>query len=112
MMRTERNFSRGLQRYRRDVGLERAQLPLDALQALMQLLAGLGRHHAAAAAHEQRGLKLVFDRLDLPAERRLRHPQRLRGAAEIAMLDHRKEVLDFPDIHRGGSGFSTYTIIE
>ena len=67
---------------------------------------------AAAAAHEQRGLKLVFDRLDLPAQCRLRYPQRLRRATEIAVLDHRKEVLDFPDIHRGGSRFSTYTIIE
>ncbi|MEI9922244.1 MAG: hypothetical protein WDN50_00485 [Bradyrhizobium sp.] len=76
------------------------------------MLAGLGRHHAAAAPHEQRGLKLVFDRLDLPAERRLRHPQRLRGAGEIAVLDHRKEVLDFPDIHGGWPRFSKYTIIE
>jgi hypothetical protein len=57
------------------------QLPFDALQAFVQLLSRFGQHHAAAAADEQRRLELVFDGLDLPAQRRLRHPQRLRGAA-------------------------------
>ena len=71
----------GFERHRRHVAFQQPKLPFDALKALLQLPSCLRQQHAAAAANEQRGLKLFFDCLDLSAESRLRHPQSLRGAA-------------------------------
>jgi hypothetical protein len=65
-----------------------------------------------ARTHEKRCLKLIFNGLNLSAQRRLRHAQRLGGAAEIAVLDHRKEVLDFSQVHGIRSRSDKYTFIE
>ena len=61
----------------------------QATQAVMQSAPGLGRHHAAAVPHQQRCLKLLFERMNLPAQSRLRYAQRLGGPADIAMLHDR-----------------------
>ena len=77
----------------------------------MQLLAGVGQHHAASAAHEQRGVVFLLDRPDLPAQRRLGYAQRLRGAAEIAVFDHREEISDLVQLH-WSVPVALYSIIE
>src|SRR5258707_1587930 len=73
---------------------------LKPAQSLMQALARLGRQHTTALTDEQRRLELLFQRVDLPAQRRLRDPQRLRGAADVAVIDYRKEVLNLANIER------------
>ena len=75
-------------------------LPDDARGARQQQAAGIGQHHAAAVPREQLGPQFMLEQLDLAAERRLRHPQRVGGFAEAAELRHATEGPELPDIHR------------
>jgi hypothetical protein len=43
----------------------------------------------------------VFQRLNLPAQRRLREEDILRGAADVARFSHRHEVTQLPESHAG-----------
>jgi|GEM_PF-6901779 len=60
------------------VGLIEQRLGLDE-----EGTTGGGERHRTRAASEQRDAELVFQQLDLPAQRRLRHVQALGGATEI-----------------------------
>ena len=70
-----------------------------AVMAGQQQAAGIGQHHTAAVPGEQLGAQFMLEQLDLAAERRLRHPQRIGGLAEAAELRHATERPELPDIH-------------
>ena len=74
-------------------------LPDDARRARQQQAAGVGQHHAAAVPGKQLGAQFMLEQLDLAAQRRLRHPQRVGGFAEAAELRHATERPELPDIH-------------
>ena len=74
-------------------------LPDDARGARQQQAAGIGQHHAAAVPGEQVGAQFMLEQLDLAAQRRLRHPQRVGGLAEAAEFRHATEGPELPDIH-------------
>ncbi len=57
-------------------------LPDQSGGPVQQELASCGQQHAAAVAGEKLGAKLMFKQLDLPAQRRLGHPQTIGGLAE------------------------------
>ncbi|GHJ25190.1 hypothetical protein TPA0909_68040 [Streptomyces albus] len=59
-----------------------------------------GEPHTARQPLQQRAADLPLQRLDLVGERRLRHVQRLGGAGEGRLLDHRDEVFHLPQTHR------------
>ncbi|MHC2599647.1 hypothetical protein ACVL92_000461 [Bradyrhizobium liaoningense] len=95
----EHDLARGRPLGRLDVVADLVDLPHDAGGAREQKPAGLGQHHAAAVAGEQIGAQLVFQELDLPAERRLRHAQRVGSLGEAAELRHATEGPELPEIH-------------
>ena len=68
--------------------------------AVEQHPAGAGQQHAAAVADEQLDPQLVFEQLDVPAQRRLRGPQPVRRLAEAAELRHGPERPQLLEIHR------------
>jgi len=82
-----------------DVVADLVDLADDAGGAREQQPAGLGQHHAAAVAREQLGAKLVFQKLDLAAQRRLRHAQGVGRLAQAAELRHATEGPELPEIH-------------
>jgi hypothetical protein len=55
--------------------------------------------HAATEAIEQLETDLAFEVLNLSRERRLRHSQALRGAAEMFLFANRHEVSKMPQFH-------------
>jgi hypothetical protein len=65
---------------RRAVGLVEQRLGLDEEGA-----AGGGERHRARTAGEQHDAELVFQQLDLPTQRRLRHVQTLGGTTKIQL---------------------------
>ena len=75
-------------------------LPDDARGPRQQEAAGVGQHHAAAVPGKQLGPQFMLEQLDLTAERRLRHPQRVGGFAEAAELGYATERPELPEIHR------------
>src|SRR5262249_60895520 len=87
---------------RRDVIPERPQLSLEPAQSLLQSLARLGRRHAASMADEQRRIELAFERVDLPAQGRLRDAQRLGRAADVPVLDDRQKILNLATVEDHG----------
>ena len=91
-----------LARRRRDVIPERAQLSLEPAQSLLQSLARLGRRHAASMANEQGRIELPLERVDLPAQGRLRDAQRLGRAADVPVLDDRQKILDLATVEGHG----------
>ena len=81
-----------------DLALDRAGAAAQRLRGVdhllgrgKQLAAGGREHHAAGNAFEQRDAELVFERLDLGADRRLADVQPLGGAGEVAELGDRGE---------------------
>jgi hypothetical protein len=61
--------------------------------------AGLGEHHAAAEALEQRRAQLALQQLHAPADRGLRQVQERARARESAAADDRDERRDLVDLH-------------
>ena len=61
--------------------------------------AGLGEGDAAVGAVEQPHAELGLELADLLADRRLRHVQALRGAAEMQLLRDRDEVPQVSQLH-------------
>src|SRR5262249_26994533 len=59
-----------------------------------------GEDDAAAAALEERLAELVLERLNLPAERRLRDAEPLGGARDVLLLGHGDEVVELLEAHR------------
>jgi hypothetical protein len=84
---------------RLDVVADLVDLPHDAGRASEQKPPGIGQHHAAAVAREQLDAQLVFQKLDLAAERRLRHAQRVGRLGEAAELRHTTEGPELSEIH-------------
>ncbi|MGY4450612.1 hypothetical protein ACVWZR_005272 [Bradyrhizobium sp. i1.3.1] len=92
---------------RLDVVADLVDLPHDAGGACQQETAGFRQHHAAAVAGEQFGAQLMFQQLDLPAQRRLRHAQRVGRLGEAAELRHATEGPELPEIHACQSSKAT-----
>ncbi|MCY1539943.1 hypothetical protein D9M68_755550 [compost metagenome] len=65
------------------------------------LRAGRRQRHGAPRAHEQRHAELLLQRLDLLRQRRLRHRQPLRGAAEMQLFRHGDEVTQLTQVQAG-----------
>ena len=86
--------SRGL-----DLVAHLVDLPDDACRPGKQNAAGVGQHHAAAVPGKQLGPQFMLEQLDLAAQRRLRHPQRVGGFAEAAELGYATERPELPEIH-------------
>src|SRR3954469_7098303 len=84
---------------RLDVVADLVDLPHDAGGARQQQAAGIREHHAAAVAGEQFRTQFVFQELDLPGERRLRHTQRVGCLGEAAELRHATEGPELTEIH-------------
>ena len=84
---------------RLDIVADLVDLPDDAGGPFEQQAAGIGQHHAAAVAGKQLGAQFMLEQLDLAAERRLRHPQRIGGLAEAAKLRHATERPELTEIH-------------
>jgi hypothetical protein len=63
--------------------------------------AGVGQLDATACAGEQCGAERLLKLLNLLAERRLRDPQSLRGAAEVELFGNGDEVLELLEGHWG-----------
>src|SRR5208282_2932050 len=61
--------------------------------------ARVGKLDAAARALEQLHPEFVFELADLLAERRLRHMQALRGAAEVQLFSDGDEVAEVSQFH-------------
>jgi hypothetical protein len=55
--------------------------------------------HSAGRAHEERRADFVFERSDLPADRRLRDSQAARGAPDVSFFGYGYEVLDLREAH-------------
>jgi hypothetical protein len=66
---------------------------------VQQRRAGFGEFHALGRAHEERRAEFVFQRADLPRQRRLRHVQALGGAVDVAFLGHGEEVAHLSQVH-------------
>ena len=62
--------------------LDRLQLHQHVMRRAEQQLALFGQHQAAGMAIEQRHADIMFQRADLPRDRRLRQMQRLGGMGE------------------------------
>ncbi len=73
---------------------------------VQQRLARLGQLHAGRCAQEQRRPHLVFQRLDLARQRRLRHVQALGRAGEVALFGDRQKLAHVFEIH-GASWFGS-----
>src|SRR3954451_945862 len=84
---------------RLDVVADLVDLPHDARGARQQEAASVREHHAAAVAGEQFGAQLVFQELDLPGERRLRHAQSVGRLGHAAELRHATEGPELTEIH-------------
>jgi NADH-quinone oxidoreductase subunit N len=82
------------------VELRALHLLQDAACMLQQPLAGLGEHHAAPVALEQRLAQFDLERTHLPAQRRLRHLQVARRLREAAELGNVHEVFELLQVHR------------
>ena len=70
---------------------------------LQQLHAGGGQLHRAGVAQKQGHAHLVFQRLDLPADGRLRQRHFLGRHAEIEMPGHRLERAQVACLHGAGT---------
>jgi len=66
---------------------------------LQECLAGLGEFHLSLAAHEERDPNIVLELANLPAQRRLRDMQLLRGLPEVKVLGNSNEVSDVTQFH-------------
>jgi glycerol-3-phosphate dehydrogenase (NAD(P)+) len=64
-----------------------------------QRLPRVGEHHAARRPLQQRDARSRLERVDLPAERRARHPQRIGGREVGALLRDRDERPKLLQIH-------------
>ena len=73
---------------------------------VQQRLARLGQLHTGRRAQEQRRTHLVFQRLDLARQRRLRHVQALGRAGEVALFGDRQKLAHVFEIH-GASWFGS-----
>jgi hypothetical protein len=71
----------------------------DAACVIEEDAPGRQQRHAARGAPEQRSPDLVLERTDLPAQRRLRHMQVLRGSTNVAFLGDGNEVADLREAH-------------
>ena len=90
----------------RRLALGRLQVVADLLDladqpggAVEQHPAGAGQQHAAAVAHEQFDAQLVFEQLDVPAQRRLCGSQAVCRLAEAAELGHGPERAQLLEVH-------------
>ena len=70
------------------------------VRALDKPLSGLGQNHSARHAHEERDADLLFELLDLHAERGLRVVYSVRGGGERARLGNRQKRLQLTNLHR------------
>ena len=61
--------------------------------------AGVGQRHATRMAHEQLGVDLALQRLDLLAERRLLHVELLRRPRDVALAGDGDEVAEMAQFH-------------
>jgi hypothetical protein len=61
--------------------------------------AGLGQRHAPARALEEPHAELALERLDLQAERRLRHMQPLGRPPEMQLLGNGDEIPEMAQLH-------------
>ena len=68
--------------------------------AIEQHAAGAGQQHAASVADEQLDAQLVFQQLDVPAERRLGRAKPVRRLAEAAELGYGAKSPQLFEIHR------------
>ena len=75
-----------------------------------EALAGRRQPDRAVAALQQRHTEDPFENLDLPAERRLRHVQSRRGAAEMQFLRHGHEAAHLAQLEHAAPSFSTATM--
>jgi hypothetical protein len=60
---------------------------------------GRQQRHSARGAPEERRSDLLLERADLPAQRRLRHVEVLRGSTDVAFLGDGNEVADLREAH-------------
>ena len=60
---------------------------------------GPGQFHRTGVAFQQTHFKFVFQRFDLPAQRRLGQVQALGGAPEIQLLGHRHKITQVSQFH-------------
>jgi len=63
------------------------------------LLSRRRRHHRLVRALEDSDAEIVFQLLQLPAQRRLAHAARLRGASEVAVVRNGDQVLQVSEVH-------------
>ena len=68
-------------------------------RARPECLAGSGERHAAAVALEQARAHVGFELLDGQRQRRLRHGQPLRGAAEVQLFGQHGETAQVTEFH-------------
>jgi hypothetical protein len=71
-----------------------------------QLPAGVGQRHAVAVPGQQRGAEILFQRADLPTERRLRDVQLIGGAAEVQLTGDGDEVPQLAQVQIHGASRS------
>ena len=64
-----------------------------------QQLAGFGRRRAAPVAHQQALVQLNFKQPHLPAECRLRHIKRNRGAGKAAKFGNAYKIFKLFEVH-------------
>jgi methionyl aminopeptidase len=76
----------------------------DGARVLEETLARWEQRHPARRPGEERGAELVFQRADLPAERRLRDVQALRRAADVSFLRDGNEIADLSETHGRSMG--------
>ena len=80
-------------------GLGALDVGQDRLGVGQEGAAGVGQAHAARMAHEQRGVDLALERLDLLAERRLLHVELLGRARDVALAGDGDEVAEMAQFH-------------
>jgi hypothetical protein len=75
------------------------QVAQDALRALEQLLPAFSEPHAAVSASEQSDLKLVFEPLDMPGQRRLGDVEMGCGTRDAAEFGDADEIVKAAQFH-------------
>src|SRR5215472_16257930 len=68
-------------------------------RALKQGSTGIGQLNAARLAPKQLDIELAFDRVDLPAERRLLYAEPFFGPRDVPFLGDRDEIAELSQLH-------------
>lgn len=67
--------------------------------SLMRPISATDSSASADAVCEEGNAQLAFELGNLPAQRRLRDMQRVRGAGHVALVRHGQEVAQLPQLH-------------